>query len=111
MLNSTQSAQLKSFKSLNFSCNFAASAIVKIDVNKFFKIISIRWIFSVYQGSIQKQLFGLVQRSICIDPLDPHKKQVKQLKYNLFIKKLALQEFSLSARLICFWLVFGLLDV
>jgi hypothetical protein len=28
-----------------FSCNFAASASVKIDANKFFKIISTRWIF------------------------------------------------------------------
>jgi hypothetical protein len=42
-------AQLKSFESLNLSCNFVASESAKVDVSKFFKIISIRWIFSVYQ--------------------------------------------------------------
>jgi hypothetical protein len=37
-IDSTQSAPLKSFLSLNFSCNFVASASAKIDVNKFNKI-------------------------------------------------------------------------
>jgi hypothetical protein len=39
-VDSTQSAQLKSFESLNFSRNFVASASVKIDVNKDFQLIS-----------------------------------------------------------------------
>jgi hypothetical protein len=41
-IDSTQLARLKSFESLNFSYKFlVASANVKINVNKFFKIISI----------------------------------------------------------------------
>ncbi len=43
--DSTQSAQLKSFESLNFSCNFVASASVKIDVSKFNKIYEIDHLF------------------------------------------------------------------
>jgi hypothetical protein len=36
-IDSTQSAQLNKFESLNFSCNFVAFPSLKIDVNKFNK--------------------------------------------------------------------------
>jgi hypothetical protein len=35
-IDSTQSAQLKSFENLDFSYNFVASASLNIDINKFF---------------------------------------------------------------------------
>jgi hypothetical protein len=56
-IDSTQSAELKSFETPIFLCNFLASASVKIDVNKFLKITYIRWILSVYQQFIQKNVW------------------------------------------------------
>ncbi len=51
-IHSTQSAQLKSFESFNFFCNFLASASVKIGVDKFIKIISIRCSFTDFTARV-----------------------------------------------------------